>query len=281
MESEQKANILLVDDNPANLVALEAVLEDLGENLVMVSSGEEALKHVLVQEFAVILLDVQMPGMDGFETASLIRDREKTRGIPIVFITAVGKSETHVSKGYSLGAVDYIFKPIVPEIVRAKVAAFVGLFKANRERLQQQERELRSKQRFLTSFPASITGEIHGIQPLRQSAPDIFKEMVRQYVELLDLALEQQSYKVEHNISERLGAVAEELGSYRAGPRDVVDIHLRAVEDKSHGCTAEQAKVYASEGRLLTLELMGRLVDYYRRALDQPDAVEAKEEALI
>ena len=133
MESEQKANILLVDDTPANLVALEAILEDLGENLVMAHSGEEALKHVLEQDFAVILLDVQMPGMDGFETAALIRDREKTRGIPIVFVTAVGKSETHVSKGYSLGAVDYIFKPIVPEILRAKVAAFIELFKAHRE----------------------------------------------------------------------------------------------------------------------------------------------------
>jgi len=186
MESEQKVNILLVDDTPANLVALEAILEDLGENLVMVSSGAEALKHVLVEEFALILLDVQMPGMDGFETASLIRDREKTRGIPIIFVTAVGKSQTHVSKGYSLGAVDYIFKPIVPEIVRAKVAAFVELFKANRERLRQQEREIRSLQRFSTSSLASITGEMYGIQPLRQSAPDIFKEIVRLYDDLLD-----------------------------------------------------------------------------------------------
>ena len=170
MESEQKANILLVDDNPANLLALEAILEDLGENLVKAQSGEEALKHVLVQEFAMILLDVQMPGMDGFETAALIRNREKTQGIPIIFVTAVGKSETHVSKGYSLGAVDYIFKPIVPEILRAKVAAFVELFKANRERFQQQEREIRSLRRFSTSSPAYVTSEMHGIHPLRQSA---------------------------------------------------------------------------------------------------------------
>jgi response regulator RpfG family c-di-GMP phosphodiesterase len=281
MESEQKANILLVDDNPANLVALEAVLEDLGENLVKASSGEEALKHVLVEEFAVILLDVQMPGMDGFETAALIREREKTRSIPIIFVTAVGKSETHVSKGYSLGAVDYIFKPIIPEIVRAKVAAFVELFKTNRERLQQQEREARSLRRFSTSSPASITGEMYGIQPLRQAAPDIFKELVQQYDELLDLALEQQSYKVEHNISGGLGAIAEELGSYRAGPRDVVDIHLRTVEDKSRGSPPERAKHYALEGRLLALELMGHLADYYRRALDQPHTVKRKEEVLI
>jgi len=93
--------------------------------------------------------------------------------------------------------------------------------------------------------------------------------------------MEQQNYKVEHNISERLGAIAEELGSYRAGPRDVVDIHLRAVEDKSHGHTAEQTKAYASEGRLLTLELMGHLVDYYRRALDQPDTIKRNAEAQI
>lgn len=127
MHSEAKVNILLVDDHPENLIALESVLEGLGQNLVRAYSGMEALKCVLNQEFAVILLDVQMPGMDGFETATLMRAREKSRHIPIIFLTAINKNDTHVFKGYSVGAVDYVFKPFEPDVLRAKVTAFVEM----------------------------------------------------------------------------------------------------------------------------------------------------------
>src|SRR5688500_14807191 len=126
-EPEQKLNILLVDDRPENLVALQSVLEDLNQNLVKAESGREALRRLLEDEYAVILLDVQMPGMDGFETASLIRARAKNQHTPIVFLTAINKSDTHVTRGYSVGAVDYVFKPFDPEVLRAKVAAFVEL----------------------------------------------------------------------------------------------------------------------------------------------------------
>ena len=127
MHPESQVNILLVDDHPENLIALESVLEGLGQNLVRAYSGMEALKCVLNQEFAVILLDVQMPGMDGFETAALMRAREKSRHIPIIFLTAINKNDTHVFKGYSVGAVDYVFKPFEPDVLRAKVAAFVEM----------------------------------------------------------------------------------------------------------------------------------------------------------
>jgi two-component sensor histidine kinase len=127
MHSDAKVNILLVDDHSENLIALEAVLEGLGQNLVRAHSGMEALKWVLNQEFAVILLDVQMPDMDGFETATLMRAREKSRHIPIIFLTAINKNDTHVFKGYSVGAVDYVFKPFDPDVLRAKVAAFVEM----------------------------------------------------------------------------------------------------------------------------------------------------------
>ncbi|MFB8789621.1 MAG: response regulator [Potamolinea sp.] len=123
----------MVDDHPENLVALEAILESLGQNLVRASSGMEALRCLLKQDFAVILLDVQMPEMDGFETATLIRQRERTQHTPIIFITANYRSETHVSRGYSLGAVDYLFKPIEAEMLISKVAVFVSLFKKTEE----------------------------------------------------------------------------------------------------------------------------------------------------
>jgi signal transduction histidine kinase len=130
---DEQVNILLVDDRPENLLSLEAILEGLGQNLVKAHSGLEALKCVLKQEFAVILLDVQMPNMDGFETADLIKERERSRHTPIIFLTALSKSESYIARGYSVGAVDYMLKPIVPEILTSKVAVFVELFKKTQQ----------------------------------------------------------------------------------------------------------------------------------------------------
>src|SRR5438034_3873878 len=135
--TEERVNILLVDDHVENLVALEALLSDLGRNLVRAQSGIDALRYLLHLEFALIILDVDMPVIDGFETAALIREREKSRHTPIIFLTAINKAEPHVSKGYSLGAVDYLTKPFVPEILRSKVSVFVELHK-KREQVNRQ-----------------------------------------------------------------------------------------------------------------------------------------------
>ena len=124
--------ILIVDDQSENLLSAEAVLESLGQEIVRAQSGREALRHLLTDDFAVILLDVMMPDMDGFETAELIRDRERSRTTPIIFVTALGKSEEHIFRGYDVGAVDYLTKPIVPEILRSKVAVFVELARKTR-----------------------------------------------------------------------------------------------------------------------------------------------------
>src|SRR4051812_14709336 len=115
------------------------MLDELGENLVRAKSGKEALRCLLKQDFAVILLDVNMPGMDGFETAALIRQRPRSETTPIIFISAVNDTETHVSRGYSLGAVDYILTPVIPEILRAKIAVFVDLFKKTEQVKKQAE----------------------------------------------------------------------------------------------------------------------------------------------
>lgn len=127
----QKAKILLVDDRPENLLALEAILSALDQTLVRASSGEEALKALLTDDFAVILLDVQMPGMDGFETAAHIKRRERTRDIPIIFLTAINHGPHHTFRGYAAGAVDYISKPFDPWVLRAKVSVFVELYTKN------------------------------------------------------------------------------------------------------------------------------------------------------
>src|SRR5215213_9454437 len=143
MLSEQPINILLVDDRPENLLALEALLQPLGYHLIKASSGQEALRCALQYDFAVILLDVQMPNIDGFETAELIRSRELSRSTPIIFLTAVSTSELHIAKGYLAGAVDYLLKPLLPEILLAKVAIFVDLYTKTAE-VRQQSQQLQA-----------------------------------------------------------------------------------------------------------------------------------------
>jgi signal transduction histidine kinase/DNA-binding response OmpR family regulator len=140
----QKINILLVDDNESNLLALESILSAPDRNLVRASSGDEALRYLLNRDAAVILLDVYMPGIDGLETAALIRGRERSRDIPIIFLTADNAGKVHLSTGYSLGAVDYILKPVEPAILRSKVAVFVELFKKTEE-IKRQAALLREK----------------------------------------------------------------------------------------------------------------------------------------
>src|SRR5712691_5851930 len=137
-----KANILIVDDRADKLLALEAVLSSLGENVVRAHSGKEALRHLLHQDFAVILMDVSMPCMDGFETAALIRKRSSSEHTPIIFVTSINTSENHVSRGYSLGAVDYMLTPIVHDILRSKVAVLVDLQNKS-ELIRRQEEQLR------------------------------------------------------------------------------------------------------------------------------------------
>ncbi|HEX6588447.1 MAG TPA: ATP-binding protein [Longimicrobiales bacterium] len=141
-----RARILMVDDRMENLVALEAILEPLGHELVRATSGQEALREVLRHDFALILLDVQMPGMNGLETAQIIKARPRSRHIPIIFLTAISKEEDYVFQGYSAGAVDYMFKPLNPDILRSKVEVFVELHEKT-EQLRQQGEQLRAIER--------------------------------------------------------------------------------------------------------------------------------------
>ena len=211
LPADDRVNILLVDDQPANLIALDAMLSGLGQNLVKAESGREALKWLLTHDFAVILLDVKMPEMDGFETAALIRQRDKSRHTPILFLTAADNSQTHAVRGYAVGAVDYLIKPVVPEFVRSKVAVFVELAKKS-ELLRRQTqllaeseqaaldlaetraelvRELEHKNRELESFSYAVSHDLRA--PLRridsfsravlESQGDKLDEAGRRYLE--------------------------------------------------------------------------------------------------
>jgi two-component system, sensor histidine kinase and response regulator len=133
------ASILLVDDRHDKCMAMQTVLSNLSQDIVTAHSGKEALRVLLDREFAVILLDVNMPGLDGFETAFLIRQRKSLEHTPIIFVTGISDTETHVSRGYSLGAVDYILTPVLPEVLRTKVSVFVELYKKNQQLKRQAE----------------------------------------------------------------------------------------------------------------------------------------------
>ena len=163
-ETASKAKILLVDDEPKSLYALQELLSTLDENLMVAQSGEEALRLALKNDFAVILLDVRMPGIDGFETAQMIRSRERSRLTPIIFLTAAADEMNSMFRGYEVGAVDYLMKPVVPEVLKSKVSVFVELHRKS-ERLRESEDKLRRLAAHLISIReeerAHIAREIH------------------------------------------------------------------------------------------------------------------------
>ena len=204
-----QVGVLLVDDQPANLVALEAMLQGLGQRLVTASSGREALKRLLDEDFAVILLDVKMPEMDGFETAALIRERERSRHTPIIFLTAADRTQTYAVRGYAVGAVDYLIKPIVPEFVRSKVAVFVELARRKNELVRQAERLRASEQE------ARELAEAEG-------------ELVRD-LELKNRELESFSYAVSHDLRaplRRIDSFAGALEESHAGGLDATGLRF-------------------------------------------------------
>ena len=154
------AKILMVDDRPENLLALEAILQGLGHDLIKAESGEEALKRLLVEDVAVLLLDVQMPGMDGFETAAHVKRREKTRDIPILFLTAIDGEAHQAFRGYAAGAVDYLSKPFDPWVLKAKVGVFVELYERRRELAHQAEQLRRRLARYDAAGLEGLSEEV-------------------------------------------------------------------------------------------------------------------------
>jgi CheY-like chemotaxis protein len=187
----ERAKILLVDDRPENLLALEAILSALDQQLVRANSGEEALRALLKDEFALILLDARMPGMDGFETAARIKGRNRTKNVPIIFLTAVDTDKNNTFRGYAAGAADYIAKPFDPWVLRAKVQVFVDLWVAGRR---------------LATQAAFLRRQIGG----GQEAVDVLGELrervaeVEEAVEVLSIGLQPAADPIVRDSAERV-----------------------------------------------------------------------------
>ena len=217
IKPQTAVSILIVDDDSTKRFALRTILVPLGEDVVEASSGPDALRQLLRQEFAVILLDVRMPVMDGFETAQLIRQRPRSELTPIIFVTALGQAETDMGRGYDLGAVDFVFAPVVPAILRAKVAVFVELYRAQQELRRYRSRletlveerttALTAINRELEAFSYSVS---HDLRAPLLALDEMSKTLLENYSDRLDKKAKDYLNRM-HTASQRMTSVFDGL----------------------------------------------------------------------
>jgi two-component system sensor histidine kinase/response regulator len=276
-----KAKILLVDDRPENLVALEAALEPLQQDLVAAQSGEEALRCLLNDDFAVILLDVQMPGMDGFETAAQIKERDRSRHIPIIFLTALSRELHQQLHGYEVGAVDYIAKPFDPWVLRTKVAAFVELDQKTRDLEVQAEQLARSNQE-LEQFAELVSHDLRNplvsvvgyLQMMNDGSAGPLTDTSTDFVQRALHAAESMGTLIDDLLSYALAGKAvgalSSINSGKAVERAVSNLHAEIKEAGAAIATGDLPVVRADSSQLTRLfqNLIGNSVKY--RAADRP-----------
>ncbi|MGL5034516.1 MAG: response regulator [Microcystaceae cyanobacterium] len=274
--SSELCHILLIEDESATTALIQSLLfpavpsslsQGFDYELSSVTSLEAGLEKLEEQAFDLILLDLNLPNYQGVE--SLICLRERDRQIAIVVYTE-DDHETLVIRAFQTGADGYFrlnsldSDLLLYEVRSAQERKFYSKGVETQRRLAQQEQEFEDLASLVTST-TSVTARMFGSETLQESLPDIFAELSQTYGNLLDLALEQRAFKVEHRISERLRALADKMGFLKASPRDVVELHTQTLRAKNQDVTIAKAQVYVAEGRLMVLELMGYLVSFYRK----------------
>lgn len=268
-----RTKLLLVDDHPENLLALTSILDAPGYHCVLAHSGREALSILLKeQDFSVILLDVQMPELDGFETARLIQEREKTRDIPIIFITAAYTSLNNMLQGYDLNAADYIIKPFNEKLLRKKISVFAELHHKTRRAVEELQ-ELKSLVRFGDSHKVGDERIVSSQQPITE----YFDELVLLYQQIINAYFYEQIYKTKNSHSQLLRPFCQRLGSLQATPKDIIKIHLASIERASQENNEWTVSTYIEEGRILLLEAVGELALYYQSCVAMKCAVDSKQ----
>jgi len=257
--------VVIVDDDRAVAEALQEALQPEFE-VVAVTRPQAALAALADRDVSVLLADQRMPGMDGVELLAEARQRHPE--VVGVLITAYADVEAAMEAINAARAFAFLTKPWeegeLLVTLRRAVEAHRVLRRQHGELREQQQRELAGLEELSRSTPAPITAQRFGAAPLRQQAPEAFDALLRGYAEVLEHAVEQRIYRVDHRVSDALGSLASQLGGLRAGPRDVVDLHTTALKRRLASAGTEEAEAYTEEGRLLVLELMGHLVSYYR-----------------
>jgi signal transduction histidine kinase len=262
---DDKTNILLVDDRTENLLSLEAILEGLGQNLVKARSGTEALREVLRHDFAVILIDVQMPGMDGFETVDLIKERERSRYTPVIFLTALSRSDVYISKGYSVGAVDYMLKPIMPAILESKVSVFVELFRKSQE-VKRLNEDLERRAGELAKSNSDLAKEIAERKRTEQQVRKLNEEL-EEKVTARTAQLSTANEELKREIAERK-RLEKEKDEFLAMASHELRTPLTAV--KGYAALALRAARAQHDERLIrTLDIVTEKSDQIRRLIDE------------
>ena len=222
--------ILLVDDREENLIAMEAALGLLGCRVVAVPSGEAALREMLRDDYSLVILDVQMPGLDGFETARAIKERERTRDVPILFVTAISRQDEHRLHGYETGGVDYLFKPVSPELLRAKAAVFVRLYQQHRQLLAQREE--------LERQTAALERANHDLQQFTYIVSHDLQEPLRVVAGCLELLAERA-----HEVDDRARSLLEKASATAGRMGDLVSDLLMCARAGSSAAPAQPVEL--------------------------------------
>lgn len=269
--TEASPSILNVNDDAANRYVVSRILRNAGFEILEASNGLEGLRLVAENPPDLVILDIDLPDIDGFEVCRRIKDDPASASIPVLQLSAKYVREEDKTHGLGSGADGYLIQPVQPPELIASARSLLRLRQAEEaarvsaHRVEQLEQELKNLER-LAIHPTAATARAMGASSLREAHQYTFRELVQSCANLLDVALKQQQYKIEHDLSSDLRTLGDRLGSLRAGPRDVIEIYGTALRERTTDVVAAKAKAYLNEGRMLVLELMGHLVSYYRAA---------------
>lgn len=258
--TEEALQIILVEDNEGDVRLLQEIFSEVDIielNLKHVAFLGEAVEKLKTQNFDLILLDLMLPDSFGLET--LTRMQQAAPALPIIVLTAI-VDEALAVQAVQSGAQDYLIKGEISShlLVRSIRYAIV-----RQRQLVEREREIRLLERLAHPPQVAITAQAVGLKPLSENLPTTFNDLVEQYGRLLDQALQERAYKINRNVADQLRTLSEQLGFLKAGPRDVIELHITTLKRKSKDRTSKIAQAYAEEGRLQVLELMGYLTSYY------------------